>query len=67
MTEAPDRYSDGSLFKDELNYCFKHYTGRLNPAFFCASLSKRLGGAEIYLKREDLNHLGAHRINNVPD
>ena len=60
-----DRYSDNSFFKDELDYYFKHYTGRPNPIFFCANLSERLGGAKIYLKREDLNHLGAHKINNT--
>ena len=61
VTEAFDRYSDNSFFKDELDYYFKHYTGRPNPIFFCANLSERLGGAKIYLKREDLNHLGATR------
>ena len=55
VTEAFDRYSDNSFFKDELDYYFKHYTGRPNPIFFCANLSERLGGAKIYLKREDLN------------
>ena len=65
MTEAFERYRDNSFFKDELDYYFKHYTGRPNPIFFCANLSERLGGAKIYLKREDLNHLGAHKINNT--
>ena len=65
VTEAFDRYRDNSFFKDELDYYFKHYTGRPNPIFFCANLSERLGGAKIYLKREDLNHLGAHKINNT--
>lgn len=65
VTEAFDRYRDNSFFRDELDYYFKHYTGRPNPIFFCANLSERLGGAKIYLKREDLNHLGAHKINNT--
>ena len=65
VTEAFERYRDNSFFKDELDYYFKHYTGRPNPIFFCANLSERLGGAKIYLKREDLNHLGAHKINNT--
>ena len=43
VTEAFDRYSDNSFFKDELDYYFKHYTGRPNPIFFCANLSERLG------------------------
>ena len=64
VTEAFDRYSDNSFFKDELDYYFKHYTGRPNPIFFCANLSERLGGAKIYLKREDLNHTGSHKLNN---
>ena len=65
VTEAFERHRDNSFFKDELDYYFKHYTGRPNPIFFCANLSERLGGAKIYLKREDLNHLGAHKINNT--
>ena len=65
VTEAFERHHDNSFFKDELDYYFKHYTGRPNPIFFCANLSERLGGAKIYLKREDLNHLGAHKINNT--
>ncbi len=48
VTEAFDRYRDNSFFKDELDYYFKHYTGRPNPIFFCANLSERLGGAKIY-------------------
>ncbi len=65
LAEAFDKFRDNSFFKDELLYYFTHYTGRPNPVFFCANLSARLGGARIYLKREDLNHLGAHKINNT--
>ena len=56
--------SDAS-FQRELEYLFVHYTGRPSPVFHCANLSRMLGGARIWLKREDLNHLGAHKINNT--
>ncbi|MEG6503736.1 MULTISPECIES: tryptophan synthase subunit beta [unclassified Desulfovibrio] len=52
-------------FMRELNDLFIHYTGRPSPVFHCANLSHKLGGAQIWLKREDLNHLGAHKINNT--
>jgi tryptophan synthase beta chain len=52
-------------FIDELNYYFKHYIGRETPLYYAKNLSTILGGAKIYLKREDLNHTGAHKINNT--
>lgn len=52
-------------FTDELNYYLKEYVGRETPLYFAKNLSKELGGAKIYLKREDLNHTGAHKINNA--
>lgn len=52
-------------FKEELNYYLKEYVGRANPLYFAKNLSEKLGGAKIYLKREDLNHTGAHKINNA--
>ena len=52
-------------FLRELDDLFLHYTGRPSPVFHCANLSRALGGAQIWLKREDLNHLGAHKINNT--
>lgn len=52
-------------FEKELNYYLKNYTGRPSPVFHCINLSKKLHGAQIWLKREDLNHLGAHKINNT--
>ena len=54
-----------STFKDEVNYYLKDYVGRETPLFFAERLTKELGGAQIYLKREDLNHTGAHKINNT--
>ncbi|MDI9420434.1 MAG: tryptophan synthase subunit beta [Bacillota bacterium] len=52
-------------FYEELNYYLKHYVGRPSPLYHARRLSENLGGAQIYLKREDLNHTGAHKINNV--
>lgn len=52
-------------FVAELNNLYTHFSGRPTPIFYCANLSKKLGGAKIYLKREDLNHLGAHKLNNT--
>ena len=51
-------------FQDELNYLFKYYVGRPSPIYHCRRLSELCGGAQIYLKREDLNHTGAHKINH---
>lgn len=52
-------------FQEELAYYLKNYSGRETPLFFAQNLTKTLGGAKIYLKREDLNHLGAHKVNNT--
>lgn len=52
-------------FQEELSYYLKNYAGRPTPLYFAARLTKYLGGAKIYLKREDLCHLGAHKINNT--
>ncbi len=52
-------------FKEDLNYYLAQYVGRPTPLYFAENLTKRLGGARIYLKREDLNHTGAHKINNT--
>lgn len=65
LTEAFDRYKDDPEFIEEFTYYLTHYSGRATPLFLCANLSERLGGARIYLKREDLNHLGAHKVNNT--
>lgn len=51
-------------FQDELNYLLADYVGRPSPIFYARRLSEKLGGARIYLKREDLNHTGAHKINH---
>lgn len=52
-------------FKNEYLYYLKQYVGRPTPLYFAKNLTKALGGAKIYLKREDLNHTGAHKINNA--
>jgi len=52
-------------FQDELNYYLKNYVGRPTPMFHARRLTEYFGGAQIYLKREDLNHTGAHKINNA--
>ena len=52
-------------FKAELDYYLKQYVGRPTPLYYAERLSKKLGGAKIYLKREDLCHTGAHKINNT--
>ena len=52
-------------FKTEYKYYLKQYVGRENPLYYAKNLSKEYGGAKIYLKREDLNHTGAHKINNA--
>lgn len=52
-------------FLDEFNYYMKDYVGRENPLYYAKNFSKKYGKAKIYLKREDLNHTGAHKINNA--
>lgn len=59
------KYIDDPDFQEELMYYHKQYTGRPNPLYFAEKLTKKCGGAKIYLKREDLNHTGAHKINNA--
>ena len=52
-------------FWDEMNDLWTHYVGRPSPLYYAERLTERLGGAKIYLKRDELNHTGAHKINNV--
>lgn len=60
-----EKYKDNPEFNKELDYYLKQYVGRPNPLYFAEKLSSKLGGAKIFLKREDLNHTGAHKINNT--
>lgn len=59
------KYKDDPEFLKEYNYYLKQYVGRSNPLYFAKRLTEYAGGCKIYLKREDLNHTGAHKINNV--
>jgi tryptophan synthase beta chain len=59
------KYKDDLDFIEEFNYYLKEYVGRENPLTYAENLTKQIGGAKIYLKREDLNHTGAHKINNA--
>jgi tryptophan synthase beta chain len=59
------RLRDDPAFHAELSYELKHYVGRPSPVYHARRLSEHLGGAQIWLKREDLNHTGAHKVNNT--
>ena len=65
VSVALERAEQDPAFMQEFRNLCTHYSGRPTPVFFCANLSAKLGGAQIWLKREDLNHLGAHKINNT--
>lgn len=60
-----EKYKDDPEFLAEYRHYLKDYSGRETPLYFAESLTEHLGGAKIYLKREDLNHLGSHKLNNV--
>jgi len=64
LTDAYERAKVDQLFQDQLDYYLRTYVGRPNPLYFAERLTAHAGGARIYLKREDLNHTGAHKINN---
>ena len=65
LEEAYNRYKDDPEFNRELTELFNEYAGRPSRLYFAKKLTNELGGAKIYLKREDLNHTGSHKINNV--
>ncbi|NJD07742.1 MAG: tryptophan synthase subunit beta, partial [Methylococcaceae bacterium] len=65
LTEAYYRYLKDPEFLAELDYDLKHYVGRPSPVYHAQRLSRELGGAQVFLKREDLNHTGAHKVNNT--
>lgn len=62
---AFENYKDDEEFKKEFKMLLNDYVGRPSPLYFAKNMAEDLGGAKIYLKREDLNHTGAHKINNV--
>lgn len=65
LEKAYEFYKNDPEFNAELNKLFKEYTGRPSLLYYAEKMTKDLGGAKIYLKREDLNHTGSHKINNV--
>jgi tryptophan synthase beta chain len=65
LRQAYERYREDPAFVAELDADLQHYVGRPSPIYHAERLSRRLGGAQIYLKREDLNHTGAHKVNNT--
>ncbi|MCD8096845.1 MAG: tryptophan synthase subunit beta [Lachnospiraceae bacterium] len=65
LEEAYNHYKDDPQFQAELTELFNNYAGRPSRLYFAKKMTEDLGGAKIYLKREDLNHTGAHKINNV--
>ncbi|WEV45613.1 tryptophan synthase subunit beta [Streptococcaceae bacterium ESL0687] len=65
LQEAYEASRDDQEFQEEFEDLLRNYVGRENPLYFAKNLSEKLGGAKIYLKREDLNHTGSHKINNA--
>src|SRR5690625_2978859 len=65
ISDAYDYYKENKDFKEELKGYLNDYSGRETPLYYAETLTKKLDGAKVYLKREDLNHLGAHKLNNV--
>ncbi|HXJ09479.1 MAG TPA: tryptophan synthase subunit beta, partial [Burkholderiales bacterium] len=65
LRAAYERARRDAKFQAEFKYELKHYVGRPSPVYFAKRLTEKCGGARIYIKREDLNHTGAHKINNT--
>jgi tryptophan synthase beta chain len=65
LKAAYEHYRHDAEFQAEFRHELKYFVGRPNPVYHAARMSREMGGAQIYLKREDLNHTGAHKINNV--
>ncbi|MEN8905870.1 MAG: tryptophan synthase subunit beta [Clostridiales bacterium] len=65
VEEAYEKFKDDNEFKKELKFYLNNYAGRPSNLYFAERMTNDLGGAKIYLKREDLNHTGSHKINNV--
>ena len=65
LETAYEQYKNDPVFNSELEELFREYAGRPSRLYFAKRVTEDLGGAKIYLKREDLNHTGAHKINNV--
>ncbi|MDD9975589.1 MAG: pyridoxal-phosphate dependent enzyme, partial [Candidatus Poribacteria bacterium] len=65
LEEAYIELKDNPDFQKEFQYYLREYVGRPNPLYYAEHLTETLGGGKIYLKREDLNHTGAHKINSA--
>lgn len=65
LTAAYEKFRKDPEFKAELAWEYEHYIGRPSPIYYARRLSEKCGGAQIYIKREDLNHTGAHKVNNT--
>src|SRR5687768_15931113 len=65
LTEKYLQAREEPAFQEELRYYLREYVGRPTPLYFAERLTEHCAGAKIYLKREDLNHTGAHKINNA--
>ena len=65
LEDAYEFYKKDEEFNNELNTLLKEYAGRPSLLYYAEKMTKDLGGAKIYFKREDLNHTGSHKINNV--
>ena len=65
LEEAYNHYKDDPEFNAELTELLNEYAGRPSRLYFASHMTEDLGGAKVYLKREDLNHTGSHKINNV--
>jgi len=65
LSSAFKKFKDDPEFNSEFSHYLRHYSGRPTPLYYCSNLSRELNGGKIYLKREDLNHLGAHKVNNT--
>ena len=65
LEKAYEEAKADPAFKAELDHLLKHYVGRPSPLYFAERLTEKLGGAKVYFKRDELNHTGAHKINNV--
>ena len=65
LRQAYAHYQNDPEFLAEFQYELAHFVGRPSPVYHAARMSREVGGAQIYLKREDLNHTGAHKINNT--
>src|SRR6056297_3463380 len=65
VSDAFYKYINDEDYLADLKYYQKQYIGRANPLYFAKNLTELVGGAKVYLKREDLNHTGAHKINNT--